>query len=179
MSNYSITSRYSLALQEMAEEKNIYSSVVENVELVFASLQGSRELRNYLSTPIISEQKKMELLEAVFTNYISEDVLNFMKFVVKKGRINLLKDILSDFLKKRDEKENITDVVLKSTYKLDETQSEVVKNQLEKFSGKKIRFSNRVDESIIGGYIAEINDVIVDASVKRQLEKIKNTLINE
>ncbi len=179
MSNYNVTFRYAEAFTEHALELGVYEKVIEDAELIFNTLNGSRELRNFLSSPVLKDAKKEELLFAVFGDKISDVTLQFLNFVVDKGRIEMLAEIMQRFLEIRDEKENITDVTLKSVFTLDEAQALKVKKKMEEFTGKKVRFHNIVDESIIGGYMAQIKDTVLDASVKRQLERLKKVLIEE
>ncbi len=177
MSSYNVSSRYARALIELAEEKNIYDKVIEDVQTVYSTLKGSRELRVVLSSPIISEEKKKEILSAIFDKYIGEDVGRFLAFVVDKGRVELLTEITRRILEINDERQNIADVTLKSVIELDSVQVEKIKKAFEEYTGKKIRFKNILDESIIGGYVAQVKDKVFDASVKRQLERLKETLI--
>ncbi len=177
MSSYNVSSRYARALIELAEEKNIYDKVIEDVQTVYSTLKDSRELRVVLSSPIISEEKKKDILSAIFDKYVGEDVGRFLAFVVDKGRVELLTEITRRILEINDERQNIADVTLKSVIELDSAQVEKIKKAFEEYTGKKIRFKNILDESIIGGYVAQVKDKVFDASVKRQLERLKETLI--
>ena len=177
MSSYNVSSRYAHALIELAEEKNIYDKVIEDVQTVYSTLKDSRELRVVLSSPIISEDKKKDILSAIFDKYVGEDVGRFLAFVVDKGRVELLTEITRRILEINDERQNIADVTLKSVIELDSAQVEKIKKAFEEYTGKKIRFKNILDESIIGGYVAQVKDKVFDASVKRQLERLKETLI--
>ncbi len=177
MSSYNVSSRYARALIELAEEKNIYDKVIEDVQTVYSTLKESRELRVALSSPIISEDKKKDILSAIFDKYVGEDVGRFLAFVVDKGRVELLTEITRRILEINDERQNIADVTLKSVIELDSAQVEKIKKAFEEYTGKKIRFKNILDESIIGGYVAQVKDKVFDASVKRQLERLKETLI--
>jgi F-type H+-transporting ATPase subunit delta len=177
MSSYNVSSRYAFALIELAEEKNIYDKVIEDIDTVYNTLKGSRELRVMLSSPIISEDKKKEILSAIFGNVVGEDVSRFLSFIVDKGRINLLEDIAKRILEINDEKKNIVNVTLKSVFELDSTQVDKIKLAFENYTGKNVRFKNVTDDSIIGGFVAQVKDTVFDASVKRQLERLKETLI--
>ncbi len=179
MSNYNVTFRYAEAFTEHAADKGAYAKVIKDVELIYNTLEGSRELRNFLSSPVLKETKKKEILAAIFGDKVSDVTLQFLNFVVDKGRTEMLPEIMQRFLEIRDEKENITDVVLKSAISLDDALADKVKSKMENYTGKKVRFHNVVDESIIGGYTAQIKDTVVDASVKRQLERLKKVLIED
>jgi F-type H+-transporting ATPase subunit delta len=179
MSNYNVTSRYADAFTEFAEEKSVYDKVVQDVELINNTLVGSRELRNFLSSPVLKDAKKKEIIEAVFGDKINDVTVQFLNFVVDKGRIEMLQEIMQRFLEVRDEKENITDVTFKSVVELGNEQAARIKTEMESYTGKNVRFKNVVDESLIGGYTAQIKDTVLDASVKRQLERLKKTLIEE
>ena len=89
MSEFNVASRYANALIELAEDTNNLDRVSNDVELICNTLSKSKELRALLYSPIVREEKKIDILIAVFKNYVGKDSLNFLKFVDFRVIINL------------------------------------------------------------------------------------------
>lgn len=179
MSNFVISTRYANALMDISEENQSFERVVQDVELLHDTLKNSKELRNVLLSPIIDSKKKSEILIAVFGSMISGDVNKFLKFLIEKGRENILYDITRRFLSLSDEKTGRVKVSITSAIDLDESQKERIKVKLEKMIDKKVIPSYNIDASIIGGFKARLNDTVIDATVQHQLELLKKKLFEQ
>jgi len=179
MSEFSISSRYASALMQLAEENNAVDSVSRDMELVFNTLDSSKELRSVLKSPIIKEQQKLDILKEIFSKKMSAVSFSFIRFVVDKNRDDMLHSITKNYLKLRDEKLGLINVVVTSAVDLSDEQVSRLKIKIEEITGKKADFSFVIDEAVIGGFLIKIDDTIFDASVKRQLEILKQKFLTE
>ncbi len=177
MSEFNITSRYALALMEQAGEKGNEKQVSDDVELLFNTLKASKDLRNVLSNPVFKESKKKEILKALFSGKIGPDTANFLNFVVDKGREEFLTAILDRFLTVRREKLGIVKIDVSSSVELSSSQKTTLSERFTTYTGKNVIMNYRIDGSIIGGFIAKINDTVIDASVQNQLKLLKKSLL--
>lgn len=179
MSEFSVSSRYASALMHLAEENNSVDSVSRDMELVFNTLDSSKELRSVLKSPIIKEQQKLDILKEIFSEKVSDVSFNFIRFVVDKNRDDMLHSIVKNYLKLRDEKLGLINVVVTSAVNFSEEQVLKLKTKIEEITGKKASLSFNIDESVIGGFLVKIDDTIFDASVKRQLEILRHKFLTE
>ncbi len=179
MSEFVISTRYANALMESSIEKNSFEKVMQDIELVFATLEASKELRSVLANPVISTVKKSAVLKEVFAGKISEDVSNFLELIVTKGRENILFEICNRFLQLCDEKLNRIKVEVTSAVELTSEQKENIVKKLEEITNKKVVATYTLDNSIIGGFKARFKDTVIDASVHHQLELLKKKLFEE
>ncbi len=177
MSEFNITSRYALALMEQAGEKGNEKKVSDDVGLIFNTLKASKDLRNILSNPVIKESKKKDILKAVFSGKIGADAANFLNFVVDKGREEFLTAILDRFLAVRREKLGIVKIDVSSSVELSANQKTTLSERFTSYTGKNVIMNYRIDESMIGGFIAKIDDTVIDASVQNQLKLLKKSLL--
>jgi F-type H+-transporting ATPase subunit delta len=177
MSTYNISTRYALALLELAEEKQISEIVSSDVDLILNTLQQSRDLRLILKSPIIKDQKKIDILDELFKNKISIDTNNFLKFIVDKKREELLLDIMLRYSELNDEKLGRVKVEVFSADELEQNQKDVIKTKLIEFTNKKVTVKYNTDNTLIGGFIAKVGDSVIDASVQQQLSKLKKHLL--
>lgn len=179
MSEFIISSRYANALMGMSEEKNSFESTVTDVVLIKNTLGESKELKNFLNNPIIKLNVKSDALRKIFGEHVSADTITFLKFLAQKGRINLLFEICNRFIELSNAKLNQIDVVVSSAVDLDENQKNEITNKLEKIINKRVMPSFKIDNGIIGGFLAKYDDTVIDASIKHQLEKLKKQLFEE
>ncbi len=179
MSVYSVSSRFATALLQSASEKNISGAVSADVELISQTITASKELRNLLASPVLKESKKAEIIEEIFKSKVSADSLNFLKFVIRKNRENLLHEILKRFIELWNSKNNILSAKITSAYKLEESEKKHIAEVLEKYTGKKIQSVFNIDQKIIGGFVLKIGDTVIDGSVANQLLVLKKKLLEE
>lgn len=179
MSEFLVSTRYANALLSISEDKNTFENVLNDVSLVKNTLSSSRELRNFLVSPIIDTSKKSNVLNEIFKSKIGEDVQKFLQFLIDKGRENILLDICERFLSLSNDKLNQVDVEITSAINLNDSQKENIKLKLEQMIGKTIISNYEIDPTIIGGFKARIKDTIVDASIQHQLELLKKKLFEK
>ena len=177
MSEYKVSYRYATSLLDTVLEKNILSDVAKDVELVYSTLKSSHQLVTALSSPVIKPNIKLAILTDLFGSKVNSETLNFLKFVVEKNRENLLKSISQIFLDLRDVKLGIVNVNVRSAVDFTAEQTEQFKINLEKYLKKKVRLHFSIDQSIIGGFIAQIGDTVFDASLKHQLELLRKQFL--
>lgn len=179
MSSYNIATRYANALMELATEKNVLKQVADDMELVFNGIANSKELRTILKSPIVKTEKKEAILNDIFKSKIGDVSVNFIQFVVKKNRENLIYDILKRFKELYYLKINHVEAKVISSVELTEQQKNKLQNSLEQYTQKDVTPIFSIDDSIIGGFVVKINDTVLDASIKQQLNKLRKKLFEQ
>lgn len=173
MTNKKVARRYNLALYEIAAEQKSVDKVKKDFEDISNSISGSKELEMFLKTPIIKLDKKAAVLDALFKGKLSELTIKFINILSEKNRINILGDIASDFISLVNEKQGIITAKIKTAIDLSENEKNSLTEKLKKYTGKDITASYSVDPAIKGGFVAQIDDKIIDASITRQLELLR------
>ncbi len=179
MSSYNVSTRYAKALIDSSTENNTFGRVVEDIELVHNSLRGSREFRSVLASPVINKEKKISIINEIFSSRISGETMNFLKFVIEKNREEMLIEIIKRFIELKNDQLGILVVDAVSSLEMNEKQKEKLKTNLEKKTGNKISLNFVIDEKIIGGFKLKLKDTVIDASVKYQLEKLRKSFADE
>jgi F-type H+-transporting ATPase subunit delta len=173
MSDLNISNRYAHALMNLADEKNSLTKISGDIDLVSNTFHSSRELQLMLINPVIKSEKKLTVLTELFKDKISDDVMEFMKFVIHKNRENLLFKIVKQFLVRRDIKLDIINAKVISSIEISDEQKKVLQQKLEKYTNKNVRMFYILDDKIIGGFVIKMEDTVIDASLKHQLELLK------
>ena len=177
MSEIRIAKRYARAALSNAIEKSLLDTFYKDFMLVQNSIKGSRELELLFKNPVTHKDKKNSIVKEVFGKYINNESLGFINFLIDRGRDNIIFETLQSFFEIRNEYLGLLEVNVFGFYPLSEDQQKKIKNELEKITNKKISISFQVDKSIMGGIIIKIDDTVLDASVKRKLELLKEHML--
>jgi len=177
MLNTKITNRYAKALLDLAISENQLDVIVSDLEFVKKSILSLRELSLLIKSPIVKRDKKRKIFNELFKDKISETALKFCELIINRQRSELLLDIIQRFLELKDEYLNIKSVSVKSAIELDEIQLNELRTVLEKKLGKQVHINLTIDKNLIGGFIVQIDDTVIDASLKHQLELLRKKFL--
>ena len=112
----------------------------------------------------------------MLNNKINNDLKNFLKILVEKGRISSLKSIELTFKELLNDKHNIIEGTVISAIALTEKQVKELEEKLSKKYNKNVTLENEVDQSILGGVLVRLGNTQIDGSVKTRLNYIKDQL---
>lgn len=165
--------RYSIALYEVSESQGNIEQVSKDITEVLGLINSNTDLALFLLSPVINRIKKIEIVKEIFGGKLSELTMSFMILLLSRGREKLTKDVFTDFLNLKKEKNGIVDVSVRSSIELSDEEKGRMKEKIDGYTHLKSDMTFEIDKSIIGGFVAKINDTVLDASIKRQLEKLK------
>ncbi|PIR92037.1 ATP synthase F1 subunit delta [Candidatus Falkowbacteria bacterium CG10_big_fil_rev_8_21_14_0_10_44_15] len=116
--------------------------------------------------------------EAESDGDIKAAVENFVKIIAARRDLGKTMRIIAEFEKIWNEERGITEGELISARELDKEIVALLHNYIVKLLSvkKEVKLENKIDKSILGGFVAKVGDTVVDGSVKRQLESLKNEL---
>ena len=170
--------RYAKALMQLAEEKKSLDLVVADVEMIHDLINKSDDLRMLLASPLINSDKKQSILNSLFSGKANELTMSFIQLVVEQNREASLGLMAQEFISIFNEKNNIATVSLTTAKELDKNSKELILNTIKaKYNYSKIQLEETVDSDLIGGLVMRIGDRQLDASIRGQLRKIENELV--
>lgn len=176
MKNPRAARRYAAALLAEAEQHGLIDAVGADLEAISTIVRESRELRLLLSSPLVSPQRKGTVIDALLARRVNTHTLSFLHFLLGKHREGLLLDIIEQFAELRDAKQGIVTVDVRSAVSVAPPQEEELRSRLQNYTGKKVRLHMTVDPAVKGGLVVRIGDTVLDASIKRQLERLREHL---
>lgn len=165
--------RYASALLNIALEKDSLKSVYEDMLFLQETIGNSRDLQLFLKSPLIKKAVKINALDEIFGNKISDLTKNLLHLLSDKSREKLLYDITRAFVVLHKAHHGIIDIDVESAFELDKSQIDDLKAKLEKSTGKTVEMNVSVNEELIGGLKVRIDDTVIDGSVKHKLSQLK------
>lgn len=177
MSNSRAAIRYAKAILDLAVENKATNAVEKDMRNVVATISESKELRDMLSNPVISGSAKKNVLKEVFKggHAISEGL---MTMLVDNKRISILNEVaLKYIILNEDLKGKGVAYVTTAVPMTDSLEKQVLK-QVASITGNEVTIENKIDESIIGGFILRVGDLQYDASVSNKLNNLRREFTN-
>ncbi|MHB2153255.1 ATP synthase F1 subunit delta [Calditrichota bacterium GD2] len=171
-----VAKRYTKAIFQLAQENNILEQIEQDFLLLSDLLRQSDELDQFLANPLIREDKKMEALEEMVGPKANPMTKNFLRLLAAKRRLRVLPAILENFRQMMLEYRNIVEGEVVSAVELDESQLAAIKKRLEEMWGKNVKLYPRVQPDILGGFVVRVQDVVIDNSIRLQLNKLREKL---
>ena len=175
MNDSKISVRYSRAIFQSALEKKILDKV--NQDMIFISeICRIPEAKEFLTSPIIPPSKKSAIFHKMLDNKVESITLSLIDLIVKNGRESFLPAIARVFIHEAKKFKGTTETILTTAVRVDE---KVKKQVIELISGvfkTRVELRENVNPEIIGGFILQIDDNYIDASIKNKLRKIKKEL---
>ena len=177
MKNLVIAKRYSRALFNLAEQEGKIEQYGTELDGFNQLLKQFPDLAGALQNPLYPEPAKLSLFKAVAEKMeLSPVVKSFLTLLVEKKRVQHLSEICEYYGRLIDEHSNIARAQVRAAVVLDEAALGNIAGILEKKFGKKIVVDFVRDPTLIGGVFAQIGDLVLDGSVKRQLLNFKDSL---
>ncbi len=181
-----IASRYATALLKLVDETGSGEVVVSQAKAVIAALTDFPDLRRLLSDPSVPDSKKISLLEVAATGdqsaapAASVELKRFFELLIRNGRIGDISLALKSFEDQYCQARGIVRGRLVLPSEPDEAARMLenkIRSLIESKTGKTLQLTTEVDETLIGGFVLEVEDKLLDASVSRQLERIRSQFV--
>ncbi|OQP50949.1 ATP synthase F1 subunit delta [Niastella yeongjuensis] len=179
MPNPRLAARYAKSLIDLANEKNQVEPVYKDMLFLQALCKDSRDFLNLLRSPVVKADKKVAIVEAVTKGKISELTNVFNRLLINKGRESNLPEVITSFIDQYKQQKGIHTVKLTTAVPVTEEMKKQIIGQVQKQTKMdNIDLKTTVNEEIIGGFVLEIGDQLIDASVVYDLNKIKAQFMN-
>ncbi len=174
MNNPRLAGRYAKSLLDLAVETNQLEIVYNDMKYLQAVIKASREFVNLLKSPVIPSATKVKALTAVTGKNVSELTARFNTLLVSKTRENVLPEIVESFIDLYNHLKGIHKVKLTTAFAVSDDVKEAIQNKIKRDTDIQIiELQSVVREEIIGGFILEYDNNLVDASIRRDLMDVK------
>ena len=170
--------RYAKALFSLGKEQNKtgeYSEVLAVISELYDDSDAA--VGDALSNPLYPLDVRQKAMAKIAETVEADATLtSFLNLLIEKKRADILPDIAHELKVMVDKDQNISNGSIISAIDLDQTLLDKIQATLEKLTGNKVILETQVDPSIIGGIIAKVGDLVLDGSIKTQLNGLKESI---
>lgn len=174
MSDYRAASRYVRSLLSLAQEQGVLDEVHRDMQLIDKTCDDNFELVVMLRSPIIKHDKKKAILTKIFGGKVHDLTMAIIDIVTRKNREALLPAIANEFHNAYNDFKGIQKASITTTIPLDKDLRHEIEAIVMKLSSKKtIELNEKVDKDIVGGFVLNVGDKRIDASISSKLKALK------
>ena len=173
MSDLRVASRYVKSLLGLAEEQGVLEEVHKDMLLFSKTCKENRNFTAMLRSPVIRHENKRAILRKLFTGKVNKLTLAIIDIITKKNREPVLPAIALEFHNAYNIYKGIGKAYLATTIPPDNELLKIMEGISKKLSGRtSVELQTNVDSELIGGFILNVGDRQIDASVKSKLKKL-------
>ncbi|MBX3242484.1 MAG: ATP synthase F1 subunit delta [Chitinophagaceae bacterium] len=169
-----LAARYAKSIIDLAVEQNQLESLHSDLVLLQSLCKQSRELVAVIKSPVIPADKKIKILDAITNGKVSNLTTAFNQLLVKKGREAILPEIVDTAIEQYNAIKGIYKVKLTTAQPISEALKSSIEQKVKAEAGlANIELTTEVKDELIGGFVLEFNNNLVDASILRDLKDIR------
>ncbi len=166
---------YAEALFEAGKDKGKLDSLQSQLGQFADAVDRNRDLQVFLFSPYLSSQEKKNGLERAISG-AEPELTNFLELLVEKGRMPEVFRIRRELDELWKQENKRIDVTVTSAVELDEAVVRKIGTEVERQTGEQVELSSRVDDSILGGIVLQVGNMVLDASIRSRLEKLRKSV---
>lgn len=167
-------SRYVKSLLGLAIDQNAVEAVHNDMLMFSKVVDGNREFRLMLQNPIIRHERKREILTKLFSGKVHKLTMAIFDILTRKNREAILASIAKEFHKAYNEYKGIERATVTTAVPLDAKLRGEIEQLVKKYANKQsVELVETIDKDMIGGFVLNVGDRQVDASIKNKLKALK------
>jgi len=166
---------YAEALFEVGRDKGTLDALQQQLSEFTDAVDRNQELQVFFFSPYLSSEEKKEGLKRAITG-AEPELINFLELLVDKHRmpeIFRIRRALDELWKHENRR---IDVTVTSAVELDSAVVEKIGQEVERQTGEEVDLSSNVDSGILGGIVLQVGNMVLDASIRSRLEKLRKSV---
>lgn len=171
-------SRYATAILSLAIDKKEAAAVNEEMKSILVTLNSNKELRDFMSSPLIKAEQKRGALKQVFKDAGAITMGSF-DLLVDNKRADILMDVATKYILLFEDMNKREIATVTTAIEITADLEKKVLAKAKELAGKEITLEKKIDESILGGFILRVGDQEINASVANKLGELKRTFASK
>ena len=177
MDNGRISVRYARALFQIAQEQGCEEAVYDGLQCFAHNyLLAIAQFNEVLADPIVEREEKVKLVEMAVGDPLHDCLKQFIAFVADQKREDKMLLIAMKYMEMYRQKHNILNTQVTTSTELSEASYDKIKAFIKQTFDAEAEMDVKIDPSLIGGFVLDIENTRMDASVAGQLNALKNKL---
>ena len=174
-----IPHRHAKALYKFALEHGNTDRVYEEMKSVIDAFSSNPGMQKVLANPFVSRDDKAALLKTAAGEMVENDYLGFIKLILDMNREEYAWRMALAYRDIYRKINNISQVKVTTAVKFDDVEMDKLFNLVKKsFPASTLEISTAVDPDIIGGFIIDVDDSRMDASISNEIEQLRLKLLS-
>jgi F-type H+-transporting ATPase subunit delta len=166
---------YAEALFDVAKKRGKIDAIRDELGQFVDALDRNRELQVFFFSPYFSSAEKEDGLKRAVSG-ADPELVNFLELLIEKGRMTEVFRIRRQFEELWKHENRRLDVTVTSAVELDPAAVAKIGEEIERQTGQKIDLTSDVDEEILGGIVLQVGNMVLDASIRSRLEKLRKSV---
>ncbi len=171
-----VARKYSQALFLASKDHGLIDIAYEQLKDLKTYLETDRTLINFLSAPQVLDEHKLALIRDVFGSRLEQLLVEFLVVLAEKHRTAFLPEVIDEFTRLVEAERGIGRATILTAVPLSEKERSRLTDKLAAKTGLKIVLEERIDPSVIAGMIVILHNEIIDGSVRRSLDMLREQL---
>ncbi len=166
---------YAEALFEVGRDKGKLDTLQQQLGEFTDAVDRNRELQVFFFSPYLSTEEKVDGLKRAVTG-AEPELINFLELLVDKHRMPEIFRIRRELDGLWKHENRRIDVTVTSAVELDTAVVEKIGQEVERQTGEEVDLSSAVDSGILGGIVLQVGNMVLDASIRSRLEKLRKSV---
>ena len=176
MNNKGMTKKYARALYNVAVQKKDVKEVSNRINYIANVMKAVPEFSQLLQTHRVSTENKINILKNVLKDNVSSLEIELISDILENNNILILSDIAKHFEYLVETDSNLVNMTITSATELSAEEVEYIHSNIESQLNKKVDVRTEINKSLIGGVRLRVGNIVIDNTISRRLDMLKNTL---
>ena len=163
---------YARSLFQVAQEQDSLDDIHEQLGQFADAMDESHDLQVFMFSPYFSAEEKKESLGKVIEG-ADDNLFRFLELLAERHRMPVIFRVRRTFDDMWAEERKRLEVAITSAVELDEETVETIGKRIEEQTGRDVQLSTHVDPEVVGGIVLRVGNMILDASVRARLERLR------
>lgn len=172
-----LVASYSEALFEAARKANVLDDVAAQAAEIERLVEGEPKLRSFMGSPNIPRETKDELFTKVFGQSYHPLLINFVRLLIKRGRLELFFPGLDQFRERYQKHLGIVTAKVTTAVALTEEQRTQLEKVMSSFTNLRLLVDYRVEPELLGGVRVQSGDLLIDTTLRKGLDRLRHDLM--
>jgi F-type H+-transporting ATPase subunit delta len=166
---------YADAFFEVGKEKGKLDALRDQLGQFADALDSNRDLQVFFFSPYFSSAEKVDGAKRAIVG-ADPELVNFLSLLIEKGRMPEIFRIRRQFEELWKHENRRIDVTVTSAVELDPAVVSKIGDEIQRQTGQEVDLASRVDEDILGGVVLQVGNMVLDASIRSRLEKLRKSV---
>ena len=176
MNKKGMAKKYARALYNVAVQQEDVKEVSNRINYIANVMKTVPEFNQFLKTHRVSTENKINILKNVLKDNVSSLEIELISNILENNNILILSDIVKHFEYLVETDSNLVNITITSATELSAEEVKHIQSNIESQLNKKIDVRTEIDKSLIGGVRLRVGNIVIDNTISRRLDMLKNTL---